>query len=92
MPKAIHSGRQKKLTELLIAQGRQAGMTQAQVAKALGRHQPFIANIEKGERRLDIVELLDLAEVIGLDLHAVIEQLERIPSATDRNRRRGKAP
>jgi HTH-type transcriptional regulator/antitoxin HipB len=91
MPKAIHSARQKKLTELLIAQRRQAGMTQAQVAKALGRHQPFIANIEKGERRLDIVELLDLADVLGLDLHALIDQLQRIPSATDRNRRGGKA-
>ena len=79
MPKAIHSARHKKLTELLIAQRRQAGMTQAQVAKALGRHQPFAANIENGERRLDIVELLDLAAVIGLDVHAVIEQLDRVP-------------
>ena len=92
MPKAIHSARHKRLTELLIAQRRQAGMTQAQVAKALGRHQPVIANIEKGERRLDIVELLDLAEILGLDLHAVIEQLKGIPSAADLNRKRGKAP
>jgi transcriptional regulator with XRE-family HTH domain len=92
MPKAIHSARHKKLTELLIAQRRHAGMTQAQVAKALGRHQPFITNIENGDRRLDIVELLDLAEILRLDLHAVIEELERIPSATERNRRRGKAP
>jgi transcriptional regulator with XRE-family HTH domain len=79
MPKAIHSARHKKLTELLIAQRRHAGMTQAQVAKALGRHQPFITNIENGDRRLDIVELLDLADIIGLDLYAVIEQLERLP-------------
>jgi transcriptional regulator with XRE-family HTH domain len=86
MPKAIHSARHKRLTELLIAQRREAGMTQAQVAKALGRHQPFIANIEKGERRLDIVELIDLADVLGLDLHAVIEQLKRIPSFIDRKR------
>jgi transcriptional regulator with XRE-family HTH domain len=86
MPKAIHSARHKRLTELLIAQRREAGITQAQVAKALGRHQPFIANIEKGERRLDIVELIDLADVLGLDLHAVIEQLKRIPSFIDRKR------
>ena len=43
-----------------LAEARRAkGLTQAQVAAALGRRQPFIANIESGERRVDLVELLD---------------------------------
>ena len=53
-------------------------LTQAAVAKALHRHQPFIANIENGDRRLDLVEFLDLAKAVGFDPHEVISQIEAI--------------
>lgn len=36
-------------------------MTQEQVARILGRPQSFVAKCESGERRVDIVELLDYA-------------------------------
>jgi transcriptional regulator with XRE-family HTH domain len=62
-----------------LAEARRAkGMTQAQVAAALGRRQPFIANIESGERRVDIVELLDLAAIVDLDLDGLIGELRRV--------------
>lgn len=56
------------------------GMTQAEVARAMGstRHQPFIANIEAGERRVDVIELLRLAAVIDLDVHGLIDALMSI--------------
>ncbi|MER8488956.1 helix-turn-helix domain-containing protein [Mesorhizobium australicum] len=50
-------------------------MSQAQVAKAFGRHQPFIANIESGQRRVDLVELLELGEIIDLDVLALVKQV-----------------
>lgn len=59
----------------LADQRRKKGLTQAEVAKALGRYQPFIANIESGERRVDLVELLDLAAIIGLDVEALVRHL-----------------
>lgn len=80
MPKAIHSARHRRLTELLITQRHAAGLTQTEVAHALGRHQSFIANIESGQRRLDVVEFLDLAAVIGLDAGAALADLRRRPS------------
>lgn len=52
-------------------------MTQAEVAKALERHQPFIANIENGDRRVDLVELIDLAKVIGFDVHTAVDHIQR---------------
>ncbi|WP_306228069.1 helix-turn-helix domain-containing protein [Bosea beijingensis] len=54
-------------------------MSQAQVASALGRHQPFIANIESGERRIDIVELLDIASIIDLDVQSLVRRLLTTP-------------
>ena len=43
--------------------------------------QPIIASIEResGGRRLDAVELLRLANIIGLDVYALIDQLRAIP-------------
>jgi transcriptional regulator with XRE-family HTH domain len=59
----------------LADQRRKKGLTQAEVAKALGRHQPFVANIESGERRVDLLELLDLADIIGLDVEELVRRL-----------------
>lgn len=75
MPKTIHSERHKRLAELLSEKRKAAGMTQADVAKGMGRHQPFIANIENGERRVDVIELIDLAKIIGFDVHEMIDEL-----------------
>lgn len=42
-------------------------MTQAQVAEKLGRPQSFVAKYEGGERRLDIIEFLDVTAVLDTD-------------------------
>ena len=54
---------------------REAGLKQADVARELGRHQPFITSIENGQRRIDVVEFLQLAQVIGFDPHEVLRML-----------------
>lgn len=46
----------------------EAGLTQEQVAKQLGRPQSFVSKIESGERRVDIVELDIIARLYGRDL------------------------
>jgi hypothetical protein len=42
------------------------------LAKKLKRSQTWIARLESGERRLDVIELIDLAEAIGFDAPAVV--------------------
>jgi transcriptional regulator with XRE-family HTH domain len=53
------------------------GISQAELAKALGRHQPFIATIEMNQRRIDLVELVELAAILDLDIAALVERLKQ---------------
>jgi len=78
MAKSLYTERHTRLAELLTERRKQAGLTQATVAAALGRHQPFVANIENGERRLDVVEFLALAEIVGFDPHEVLTELQKL--------------
>jgi hypothetical protein len=44
-------------------------------SRRLGRYQSFVATVESGQRRIDVVELLDLAEAIGFDPRMAIKRL-----------------
>jgi transcriptional regulator with XRE-family HTH domain len=79
LAKSLQSLRHKRLAEIVAKQRRAAKLTQAEAAKRLGRHQPFLANIESGQRRIDVVEFIQLAAVIKLDIHAVLRELSRMP-------------
>ncbi|TPL55405.1 helix-turn-helix transcriptional regulator [Mesorhizobium sp. B2-4-2] len=76
MPKSVHSERHRMIAAALASQRRAKGLSQAEVARALGRHQPFVANIESGERRVDLVELMDIAKIIDLDVVALVRDLQ----------------
>ncbi|QUY49263.1 helix-turn-helix transcriptional regulator [Serratia plymuthica] len=51
------------------------GITQTKLAEALGRPQSFIAKVENGERKLDVVEFAVMARLLGVDAGAVIQQI-----------------
>jgi transcriptional regulator with XRE-family HTH domain len=75
--KTIRTKRHKKLIELVLAERKQAGIRQVQLAKKLKRSQTWIARLESGERRLDVIELLDLAEAIGFDAPALVAAVQQ---------------
>lgn len=54
-------------------QRRNLGMTQADLAQKLGTRQQFISKYESGERRLDIIEYLDVVAALGLPLDQTID-------------------
>lgn len=49
-----------------------SGLTQAQVARALGRTQAFVSKCELGERRIDPIDLQDFAELYGTPIPLLI--------------------
>jgi len=54
----------------------ESGLTQAQFAEALGRPQSFTSDIERGLRRLDLVQLRDICHVLGLNLVEFVQRYE----------------
>jgi transcriptional regulator with XRE-family HTH domain len=61
-------------TELREAR-RRAGLRQVDVAVALRRTQSFVAKVESGERRIDLIEAIAYCGAVGLDPHQLIERL-----------------
>jgi len=80
MPKTLRSPRQLRLIEFIVERRKSAGLSQMQLAERLGRYQSVVAAMESGGRRIDIVELMDLARVIGFDPREVIDELEQVPT------------
>ena len=58
----------KNFLARLIEARKQAGLTQVDVAKRLGRAHSFISKCELGERRVDFVELQQLAKIYNKDI------------------------
>ena len=77
MPRSRRSPRRVRLQDLLIAKRHAAGLTQTELALRLKRPQSFVSKYETGERRLDVIELIEVAEALGADVMAVIRDLVR---------------
>lgn len=77
MSKSLQDDQRKKLAHLLAEHRKAKGMTQAALARVMGRHQPFIANIESGERRLDVIELMEICEILDTDFVALVSELRQ---------------
>lgn len=82
MPRAFHSHLYDRFRDLLAHQRQSAGLTQEAVAQRLGRPQSFVAKYEGGERRLDVVEFLEVAAAIGFSPEAFIRDLRKEANAS----------
>ena len=51
---------------------RKAGLTQAEVARALGTTQAYVSKSESGERRMDPLELNDFARIYGTSVETLL--------------------
>ncbi len=65
MGKSIHTKEYRVFVERLKNARVEAGLTQVQAAKKLGRPQSHISNIETGQQRVDIIELKRFAKLYG---------------------------
>jgi len=73
---SIHSDSYRHLTEILKTARDQSGLTQTQLAAALGEDQSFISKVERRERRLDLEELRRYCIALGCSVAEIVSQWE----------------
>ena len=80
MVKSVFTGRYEYLLSILISERKSARMTQQELAAHLGKTQSFVSKYERGERRLDVVEFIAVAEAIGVDPQNIIQSVLTYPT------------
>ena len=72
--KTLNRKEYKILLELIYQIRVNAGLRQSDLAKILNCPQSFISKIESGERRIDLVELLDICKALNISLVELTDQ------------------
>lgn len=67
MPSSIFTQRHQDLIGFIASTRKAAGITQAELAGRMGKPQSFMSKVERGERRLDVIEFCQVAEALGQD-------------------------
>ncbi|MGR8965071.1 helix-turn-helix domain-containing protein (plasmid) [Rhizobium leguminosarum] len=65
--KTLGTERHRALIALLIEKREASGLTQTELADKLGEYQSFVARLESGQRRVDVIEFLELARILNFD-------------------------
>jgi transcriptional regulator with XRE-family HTH domain len=77
VPKSVFTDRYRRLLRALVDARQSQGLTQAQLGRRLGQDQTFVSKFERGVRRLDVVEFLDVTEALGVDPLGLLIDLKR---------------
>lgn len=91
MPRSTHHRHYRAFLELLVQLRDEAGLTQILLAERIGNTQTFVSKVERGERRLDVVEFAEWCEALGFDSASAFGQfLDRREGRSRKLRRRKK--
>jgi transcriptional regulator with XRE-family HTH domain len=77
MPKSLRTPLHRQLQDFLTALRKSKSLTQADVAQKLGRPQSFVAKYEGGERRLDVVEFIEVAYALEVEPSLLLAEIIR---------------
>ena len=75
LDKSVHSAGQAAFCDLMIGARKTAGLTHRELAKRLRRPQSFVAKYEGGERRVDVVEFIEICRAIETDPNKLLKVL-----------------
>ncbi len=76
MQKSINSEAYLQFLKILRETREQAGVTQVELAERIGESQSFVSKCERGERRIDVMELREFCDAIGVSLERFVRLLE----------------
>jgi transcriptional regulator with XRE-family HTH domain len=75
--KSVFTAEYESFLNSLISARKTAGMTQQEVADRLEKPQSFVSKYERRERRLDVVEFVNIAKAIGIDPCQIVREVEK---------------
>jgi transcriptional regulator with XRE-family HTH domain len=75
MTRSIHTEQYRLFIQLLRESREKSGLTQQNVADSLGMPQSFVAKYERSERRLDVIEFLEVCEILEIRPNSIIRKL-----------------
>ena len=75
MSKSVFTQRYNRFRQLLIKARQAAKLTQSQLSSKLSRPQSYVSKYERGERRLDLIEFLEIAEALQVEPETFIKTL-----------------
>lgn len=90
--KSIHKSEYLVLLRRLRALRTEAGLTQVELSAALQRPQSYISDVERGSRRLDLLQLQELCNACGQSLTKFVDEFEQELGQAGPNRRQPKRP
>src|SRR5947209_3952471 len=76
MEKSIYTRDYKAMLVLLREVRKAADVTQIELAKRLGTTQSFVTKCERGDRRLDLIQMRTICDALGTSLPEFVRQLE----------------
>ncbi len=92
MRKTLRSSDYRFFLDLLRKARQDAGLTQQELAGKLRKPQSFVAKYETGERRIDVVEFVELARALGADPAALFDDFVGRSPLPDAKTQTGGAP
>jgi len=66
-PNPVFSPEYQRARDVLLTARRRSGLSQRELAQALGKAHSHVTRIERGQRRADLLEFHDIARVLGVD-------------------------
>jgi transcriptional regulator with XRE-family HTH domain len=75
--KSVFTAKYARFRRLLVTARKGAGLTQEQLARKLGWEQSDISKVERGVRRLDLIEFLAFAKAVGVDVVSFLRELDQ---------------
>jgi len=77
MEKSIYTQEYGVVRDLLVELRTSAGLSQVELAERLGQSQSFVSKVERGDRRLDLIQLRSICLTLGTTLPDFVRRLER---------------
>jgi transcriptional regulator with XRE-family HTH domain len=77
MKKTVYIAQRGRLVNLLREMRIEAGLTQAGLAALIRKDQAYVSRYESGQRRLDVLEVREICQAVGINLEVFVKRLEK---------------